>query len=524
MKQNIIQESYEWSIAKKQNRDGSTSLIAFIDPNLSTDSSFDVKEKIKEYGGRWDSINRRWYFTLSNDPEKRKTQIEYYIKPCVEYLKNNEKTPGNSTADEQVTSLIAQIDEVLNVINTGEIAQSAPQTAKNLEQKLLAYKQELIDSFKDASFREKMGPIIRYRRAQGNSYSILNTILIMLQRKDATMVKSASKWRDAEHEVKAGAKPIWMWVPKGMRAYTAEEQKKLMEKFFAKASRTYGRTVTSMSQLYVGDRERLKNLLNKKIPTSYELMPRFYDISDTVHVGKGEDPIGSLNGFDDVEWYDSHSPEDEKSAQLYDSVIEAITNEFGLKVEFLPLDQLGGARGYTGHGVITLPKGEPKTPGNVSTIIHELAHNLLHQTYLKGRKGKNGEDYGSYFVGREDGLGIVEQQAEITAWVVMKNLGYDINAAKNYVACWGGDENTAAYVFDTISDAATAIVKAISKESIGINESLLKEGINITGMDVASMLGPEAVEAYKKAKAKTVKNDFDSMMKRIDESDWRKRF
>ena len=88
-----------------------------------------------------------------------------------------------------------------------------PADVKEVKSKLMDYKQELINSFKDNTFREKMGPIIKFRSAQGAGYSILNTILIMLQKPDAKMVKSISKWNAANKTIKPGAKPIYLLYP-----------------------------------------------------------------------------------------------------------------------------------------------------------------------------------------------------------------------------------------------------------------------------------------------------------------------
>ena len=124
--------------------------------------------------------------------------------------------------------------------------------------------------------------------------------------------------------------------------------------------------------------------------------------------------------------------------------------------------------------------------GLINTLVHEFAHELLHQKYLKN----NNKELSEYFVGTSEGRGKVEQQAELCAWIVMKNFGYDMPTNINYVGIWGLDQSNAAEVFDSVANVAQYIVKGIDKNLNLMSESrILKESISITGRDVANMLG-----------------------------------
>ena len=131
-------------------------------------------------------------------------------------------------------------------------------------------------------------------------------------------------------------------------------------------------------------------------------------------------------------------------------------------------------------------------------------------------KGTGEEDYASYFVGKEFGTKIVEQQAEISAWIVMRNFGYDMQTAKNYVACWGGDDKTAAYAFDTVAKVATRIIKGMNENMSVVNESLTIGG-TVTGLDVAKLVGME--DTYMRGKQEErngVTQKFGEMLERIE--------
>ena len=508
----LLSESYEWKVEKKINKSGQPYYIAAIDPSLSTDDTFAVKDKLKEYGAKWDGIGRRWYFILSSDPTNRQSQIERFVKPCVEYLKSVEKEPNGNDADAEIRKILSQIDGVIASIDSQRSVEVQDVDTKEIKDKLVQFKQELIESFKNNTFREKMAPIIKFRQAQGASYSLLNSILIMMQRPNAKMVKSAGNWRKANKEIKPGAKPICLWVPLGQRAHTPEENKKIEEDFFKKVSKLYGREIKSKNELNIGDREKLEKKLKEVVATSFDLKPRFYDIADVTQMEGKEDLIGSVEGMDDVEWFDSQTPEDENSIKLYNAALATI-QEFGINVSFV--DDLGGARGVSKGGAIDILKDAPKSIGTVSTLVHEMSHELLHQTYLKN-KGTGEEDYASYFVGKEFGTKIVEQQAEISAWIVMRNFGYDMQTAKNYVACWGGDEKTAAYAFDTVAKVATRIIKGMNENMAVVNESLTVGG-TVTGLDVAKLVGMEDIYIKGKQEERDkASQKFGEMLERIE--------
>ena len=79
----ILNEAYEWRVESKVDPSGRRTTVAYIDPSLSSDNTMEVKDDLKRLGARWDSFNKRWFFYISNDPEKRQRQIETMIEPCV---------------------------------------------------------------------------------------------------------------------------------------------------------------------------------------------------------------------------------------------------------------------------------------------------------------------------------------------------------------------------------------------------------------------------------------------------------
>ena len=151
-----------------------------------------------------------------------------------------------------------------------------------------------------------------------------------------------------------------------------------------------------------------------------------------------------------------------------------------------------------------------------NTLTHEFAHELLHQRYLKN----NNEDLKRYFIGTKQGRAVVEQQAELSAWIVLRNFGFDMETNINYVGMWGMDEKNAAKVFDTVASVSEEIIRRLGqKMSTNITESLMRLVENrIDGYGLAKMLGFEDlyVRSKKLEKQNTVTENYKSLVNRIN--------
>ena len=526
MSKKILKEAFEWGIKKIDNGGGVPRFIVYIDPKLS-ENTFQYKDQIKKYGAMWNGNGRYWYFVVSSDKQQREREIETKVKPCVEYLKSVEQKPNNMNADEQVQKIIATIDELIRGMGTvgGESLVDEVDTSmdpKEVKRRLEMFKAELLMSFRDDTWKQKMLPIIKFKKAQGPALSFSNSILIWVQDPEATMVKSRSNWAAANREVIEGAPALWVNCPQGKKFFNTVKDKRAAKiKWFKERGKTDRDELTDEeiaqleASLTVGEREYLKKYLNGVSASSFSYQRTLYDIRFTRQMEGKEDLVGSREELDNISWYDGVSDETEKSAKLYDAIIEVIQAS-GLKLTYTDERELGGARGVSTNGEIKVLQGIPKSPGAASTLVHEFSHELLHQRYLS-----QNSDYAKYFVGKEQGREIVEQQAEISAWIVMRNFGYDMRTAVNYAGIWGADEKSCLIIFDTVASVANFIIDRVDKVLNGVNESILKEGRKLTGFDVASMLGPEALAAYKRALKATngeynkVTESFNIMLRKI---------
>lgn len=506
MARKILKEAFEWSAEKRLNGGGQPYYVIFIDPELS-ENTYDYKSQICKFGGKWDNKRKTWYFPVSADPQKRDEAIRLKVKPCIEYLKSVEKTPNDKTSDETLNGIIKQIDELIDAIATTPNLTTEVNTAldpQEIKDRLAQFKNELIAAFNNGDWKAKMMPIIKFRNAQGAKFSILNSILIWIQDPQATMVKTLSNWKKANRTLVPNAPAISLWYPIGKKLYnTKEEIKQATIMYLAHFGFLKSFTPTDQeiegakANMTVGEREKLGRFLNTLDQSSgvkFELRPLWFDIRYTKQIPNTEDLVGNPPDDEEIPWYDGVSKETDKSKNMYDAILQVIEKS-GVQIEYESEEQLGGARGVSKSGTIAVLQNSEKTPGSVSTLIHEFAHELLHQKFLKSKEG-----FASFFVGNEEGRGMVEQQAEICAWIVMRNFGYDMSTAINYAGIWGADDKNCARVFDTVAKVADYIIENMMNIMNGnqVNES--DEGYTpLTGFDVAQMLGPNAVKAYQRS-------------------------
>ena len=491
----LLNERFEYNIVTI-NRKGQKIRVAYIDstnkPNLANyESAYDYKDEITgKFGasvtGFKDAYGKShfWYYwTLGENPEE---VIRTKVQPCMEWLTTKEKTNGGPKRD-----IVASIDELIAKVakakmpNTGGVS-----TKDDILSKLEGLKADLVRITSDDEFKQKMGPLIKFRNANNYQYSLINTILILIQDPEATLVKPGGAWRDYYgRKVKPGSKAIMMWIPKGEKNRDEEEKIRITNDFLAK------KKVKSVKELSAPDKERLDKYLNKTVPQYFDLAPYWYDWRFTEQMEGTEDVLG--NPGNDIQWFDDSGEETPELAKHIDALIEVI-QEKGIQFNFV--DDLGGARGVSKSGTIDVLRNQPKNAGMFNTITHEFAHELLHQKYLKSKD----EEMKDFFVGTEEGRGKVEQQAELCAWIVLRSFGYDMVTNINYVGIWGLNQDNAVRVFDSVSNVATYISQSIIKKERGEETEMfeskkyLKENSIPSGEEIAQMVGCGKV--YQRAK------------------------
>lgn len=480
----LLNEEINYKIERTKNG----TPIAYIDPKTS-ENVYDFKDIIKKYGGKWDSFAKRWFWWLSTDKTKTQQIINSQINPAIDELTRIETPIGDRRNSNDVKAQVAKMIEELDIIVSSPISKgdsSTPISEKDIKNKVASFKEKLINITSSEEFKLLMGPIIKFKQALGHSYSFGNTILIWLQDPEATMVKSKSRWAKVNRRVKDGAPAIMLYSPVGLEPYTPEQKKDITVAYLKKWD------VKTVKDLTPGQKEILSVKLSGGNPKGFKLTPSFYDHRFTEPIEGKEDLAPNAN-TDNIEWFDDKTPSSDKTIALYNAAIASI-KEVGISIGFV--DDLNGARGVSTNGRIEVLKDSQKNIGDFNTLVHEFSHELLHQKYLKAR---NETEYGSFFVGTEKGRAMVEQQAELSAWIICQYFGYEMPTSINYMGCWGMDEKSAAKVFDTVANTSSYIIELVTKnmDKTNLQESIIMEKI-ISGEDIANMVG--LGDLYRKSK------------------------
>ena len=446
--------------------------LAYLEGN-----TFEYKDIIKKYGGTFDPTRKRWFWWLGETPEQVENIINNKVKPCIEKINGGQTSENTETSEVngEVEGVIKTVDDCID-----KVSGSGMDNEEEVKKRLQSFKEELINITSSEEFQQKMEPIIKFRMANDYQYSIGNTILIWIQDPEAKIVKSKSGWAKYNREILPNAKKIWLWMPVPVPFTKTEREEKIKEYLKTVGVRYY-------RDLSEEQKESLNEILKKGKGSVPRLFNYWTDHRFTKQMDGKEDKLGSPNS--NLEWFED-GDSDKNTEKLFDSLLEVV-QEKGINIEYT--DDLGGARGVSSSGKITLLANQPKNIGMVNTLCHEFAHELLHQKFLKSKD----ENLGSYFVGTKEGRSKVEQQAELCAWIVLKEFGYDMPTNINYVGIWGLNKNNAVKVFDSVASVATFIADNIKKKILNNapmqeSKNYLKEHV-ITGLDVAKMIGCEDI-------------------------------
>ena len=180
------------------------------------------------------------------------------------------------------------------------------------------------------------------------------------------------------------------------------------------------------------------NVDETKFYTRFILKPVF-DILDTeVIPGKEDKVFGEPQWFDDIEV-------DEKTELIYNALESFAAHE---NIEVKLSSDLQGARGVSKMGSIEL------VSRNISTLIHEIAHELLHTK--EDRINTNKE--------------IKELEAEGVAYTVLRALELPAEHASKYLALWKIDPDNVPKYEKRISTVSLFIYNYIDIYSSGGQE------------------------------------------------------
>lgn len=236
-------------------------------------------------------------------------------------------------------------------------------------------------------------------------YSFGNCILIAIQRPDATHVAGFGRWKDLGRFVRKGEKGISILAPLvGKRKKNETDESNQAENSTDEAQA--GKVVFGFRVVHVFDVSQ----------TEGQELPEFATL--------GGDP-------------------GEKFERL-----EVIIKSYGIALEYvesLPFN----ANGMSEGGKISINATRPK-PQVFSTMVHELAHELLHWGDRRDATTKT----------------IRETEAEAVAFVVCKSIGLETSTrASDYIQLWNGDEKVLLQSLEHIRTVAAKILSELNADT-----------------------------------------------------------
>lgn len=259
-------------------------------------------------------------------------------------------------------------------------------SSTDLKDRITEHIQELAEATDAALVSEEMQQYLDMC-ARFHRYSPQNVWLIMMACPDASMVAGFKKWRTMGRHVIKGEKGIPILAP-----ILVKED--------------------------IEDGEESEKLFGFKVVY-------VFDVSQTVGEPLPEPPDWKSPG---------------QNAKLTKELIKFAESK-GIEVEFNGLP--GETQGVSSGGKITVAP-----IAGTKTLIHEIAHELMHQ-------------------GNERPLNrtILELEAEAVSYVVAKHFGLDGLSSPNYIALHGADAKMILVYLERIRDFSSQIINAIQATS-----------------------------------------------------------
>lgn len=291
--------------------------------------------------------------------------------------------------------LISKLEDVEELVMNSD----SP-TKANLADRITMFINDLANATDEKAADAKIKQYLNFfSKFKGHSFT--NTILIWIQRPDATKVAGFRQWEEKLHRrVIKGAKGIQIFAP-----------------IIKKGEEVVGSPDVDDTKKVVG----------------YKAVYVF-DVSDTQAIDeRGEIP-------ETPEWFDNNTPS-ELADKLYQYTL-TLSNELGINITTDA--SKSGEQGYSAGNHINLSSTVAGV-ARLSTMIHELAHELMH------RKSSS-PFYSLDNVQNNNTRELKELQAESVSYTVLKHYNLPAQHHATYLAMWKANK-------DAIKDNLSVISK-----------------------------------------------------------------
>lgn len=270
--------------------------------------------------------------------------------------------------------------------------------------------------FKSEKYKSYLNTLSKF-----HTYSVNNTMLIAMQKPDATLVAGYQTWqKNFDRHVKRGEKGIRILAPSSYKVKIEQE----------KTAPEMGEIILDKNGIPVMEEVQVKI-------TSFRVVPVF-DLSQTEGKELPDIGVSELSG----------------SVEDYEEFMQALTEISPVPIGYEQIE--GDSKGYfhTTEHRIAIQEGMSQSQ-TVKTAVHEMAHAKLHdrdlnrkleETLSKDRSTK-------------------EVEAESVAYTVCQHFGIDTSDYSfGYIAGWssGKDMRELKASLDTIRKTASELITDIS--------------------------------------------------------------
>lgn len=386
----LIRSELEESLILKHDKE-SNSLVVFsdeADAKKASQETFRNKEALKSKGFKWNADMRAWMIDASQFDVAKETL--------------NGINKGNAFID--------KLEALEELVRDSESFQGK----SDLMGKINMYVNDLANATDERALSAEIRRYLTFFSGF-RGHSFFNTMLIWLQRPDATKVAGFRQWEKKFRKVKKGSKGIMIFVP-----------------IFPKAQQD--------ADANADDGELDKQAKRGAV----RFRPGYvFDISDTEAIdSRGEAP-------DMPKWFENSEPT-QRTIELHQYVNEVLDN-MGINLSHDAAK--GKEQGYSMGGHINMTSSIPGA-GELSTLIHEFAHELLH--WKKTSLFYQGDEV-------KFDSAMKELQAESVAYIVMKHYGLTVQHQPTYLALWKANKEKILANIRVISEVAKFIIDEIER-------------------------------------------------------------
>lgn len=389
-----------------------------------------------------------------NDGKETKAYYvdSYGFKELPDFLRQREQEiPPNDLAEENTFSEFGKQSE------QGEKAENETagkdkkpgkktraEAVKEITEKLAHGLEKLFDSDK---FREYLDTMSKFYH-----YSFNNSLLIAMQKPDATLVASYRSWqKNFNRNVNKGEKGIRILAP---TPYKIKEEREVLN---------------PLSGLPMLDEQGDVQMEEVEVSLTGFKVAYVFDVSQT----SGE-PLPEIGAEELLQSVDD-----------YQIFMEALRNVAPVPVEMQEVD--GEAKGYFSlvEQKIVIQSGMSESQ-TVKTAVHEIAHSLLHDTDHARLEGVDAT--------KKKDRNTKEVEAEAVAYTVCQHFGIDTSDYSfGYVAGWssGREMTELKKSMETIQKTAAELIERIEEniQKIRKEREVSPEIVQKTGERMREVLG-----------------------------------